>query len=271
MFLHYGDLSSSSSIARLIQHIQPDEIYNLGAQSHVKVSFEIPEYTTDIGALGPLRILEAMRESKHFCKYYQASSSEIFGNSPPKQNEQSYISPRSPYGVAKAMAYWNVKNYREGYSLFATNGILFNHEGPRRGETFVTRKITKAIANILSGKQDDLFLGNLDSKRDWGYAPEYCEAMWMIMQHDTPEDFVIATGEMHTIREFVELAFGIVNLDWTKYVKVDERYFRPTEVNELCGDASKAHKVLGWRPTVTFKSLVEIMLRNDLEQANIKY
>ena len=267
--LHYGDLTDGSSLSRLIRTVKPDEIYNLGAMSHVKVSFETPEYTCDANAMGTLRVLEAIRESGLLCKYYQASSSEMFGDSPPKQNEDTPFRPRSPYAVSKVAAYWMVKNYRESYGIFACNGILHNHESSRRGETFVTRKITKAIANIMTGQQDKLLLGNLDAQRDWGYAPEYCDAIYRMMQHDTPDDFVIATGEMHSVREFVELAFSLVDLDWSKYVVIDPRYFRPTEVDALCGDASKAKKLLGWEPKTTFQELVRIMLQHDLRSVGL--
>jgi GDPmannose 4,6-dehydratase len=270
LFMHYGDLSDSSQLINLIYNVQPDEIYHLGAQSHVRVSFDIPEYTGDITGLGVTRLLEAIRRSGIKCKLYQASSSEMFGSSPPPQNEQSPFQPRSPYAAAKVYAYWMVVNYREGYNLFACNGILFNHESPRRGETFVSRKITRAVANILAGKQDKLYLGNLKAKRDWGYTPEYIESMWKILQNGTPEDFVIGTGEAHSVQEFVQEAFGYVGLDWRKYVEIDPRYFRPTEVEELVADANKAKNSLGWQPKVKFADLVKIMIDADMRQMGLK-
>ena len=262
--LHYGDMSDSSQLSNLIYNLQPNEIYHLAAQSHVKVSFELPEYTGDVTGLGTTRILEAVRHSKIQTKFYQASSSELFGDSPPPQNEDTPFHPRSPYGAAKCYAYWMAKNYREGYGMFATNGILFNHESPRRGETFVTRKITKGIGNILRGKQDKIYLGNLQAKRDWGYAGDFVQAMWLMLQQDESDDYVIATGETHSVGEFLEEAFGFVNLDWRKHVVVDPKYFRPTEVDCLLGDASKARKALGWEPKVGFKQLVEMMVRVDM-------
>lgn len=263
--LHYGDLTDGNSIANLIHTIKPDEIYHLGAMSHVQVSFETPEYTTDVGALGTIRILETLRTMDNPPKLYNAASSELFGSSPPPQNEQTPFRPRSPYAIAKLASYWNVVNYREGYNLFTSNGILFNHEGQRRGETFVTRKITKAIANILKGTQDKLILGNIDAKRDWGYSPDYVEAMWLILQYDKPTDFVIATGEMHSIKEFLEVAFNYVNLDWTKYVLFNHpKYMRPTEVDALCGDSTKARMLLGWEPKTSFKELVKLMVKADI-------
>ncbi|MFN2589026.1 MAG: GDP-mannose 4,6-dehydratase [Actinomycetota bacterium] len=264
--MHYGDLSDSGSLVNLIRELEPDEIYHLGAQTHVKVSFEIPEYTADATGMGTIRMLEAIRASGVDTRFYQASSSEMFGATPPPQNEQTPFYPRSPYGVSKLFAYWAAVNYREAHGLFATNGILFNHESPRRGETFVTRKITRAVARIKTGIQQELYLGNLDSKRDWGYAPDYVDAMWRMLQQETPEDFVIATGEAHTPREFCELAFGHVGLDWERYVEVDPRYFRPTEVDYLLGDASKAKAVLGWEPTVRFEELVRLMVDADVKQ-----
>ncbi len=263
--LVYGNLMDGSRVTSLLAEIRPDEIYNLGAQSHVKVSFEQPEYTTDIDASGVTRLLEAIRSLGLKTRMYQASSSEMFGNIPPPQNESSPLAPRSPYAAAKAYAYWMCRTYREAYGLFVSNGILFNHESPRRGPTFVTRKITRAVARIKAGKQDELFLGNLDAKRDWGYAPDFVEGMWRMLQARKPDDFVLATGEAHSVREFCELAFGRVKLDWRKYVKVDPRYLRPTEVDHLCGDATKARKVLGWKPTVKFKELVECMVDADME------
>ncbi|MEW6680486.1 MAG: GDP-mannose 4,6-dehydratase [bacterium] len=264
--LVYGDLNDASSLNKIIRTIKPDEIYNLGAQSHVKVSFEVPEYTGEVVALGTTRMLEAIREAEISPKFYQASSSELFGNSPPPQNENTPFDPRSPYACAKAYAFYMVKNYREAYGLFATNGILFNHESPRRGETFVTRKVTMAVARIKLGLQKKLYLGNLEAKRDWGYAPEFCEAMWLILQQEKPDDYVIATGETHSVREFVEEAFSYVGLYWKEFVEIDPRYFRPTEVEVLIGDASKAKKKLNWKPKVTFKELVKIMVDADMEK-----
>jgi GDPmannose 4,6-dehydratase len=266
MFLHYGDLSDSVSLVKLIYALKPDEIYHLGAQSHVRVSFDIPEYTSDVTGLGTIRILEAIRETGVRSRFYQASSSEMFGKAQAvPQNEGTPFWPRSPYGVAKVFSYWATVNYRESYGLHASNGILFNHESPRRGETFVTRKVSRAVAAIKHGLQKELFLGNLDAKRDWGYAPEYVEGMWRILQRDEGEDFVMATGETHTVREFVEEAFAHVDLDWKKYVKHDVRYERPAEVDLLIGDASKAKKVLGWEPKVRFKELVHLLVDADLE------
>jgi len=266
LHLVYGDMNDASSLNKIIRTIKPDEIYNLGAQSHVKVSFEIPEYTGEIVALGTTRLLEAIREAEISPKFYQASSSELFGNTPPPQNEKSPFYPRSPYAAAKAYAFYMVKNYREAYGLFACNGILFNHESPRRGETFVTKKITRAAARIKLGKQEKLYLGNLEAKRDWGYAPEFCEAMWCILQQKEPDDYVIATGETHSVREFVEEAFSHLGLNWQDYVQIDPQYFRPTEVDLLIGDTSKAKEKLGWQPKVTFKELVKIMVDADMEQ-----
>lgn len=266
IFLHYGDLADSVQLVKLLYDLQPDEIYNIGAQSHVRVSFDIPEYTADITGVGTLRILEAIRESGIKCRFYQASSSEMFGKvAEVPQKETTPFHPRSPYGCAKVFAYWATVNYRESYRLFATNGILFNHESPRRGETFVTRKITRAAARIKLGLQDKLFMGNLDARRDWGYAPEYVEAMWLMLQHEIPDDFVIATGETHSIREFLQEAFTYLDLDWQEYVKIDPRYFRPAEVDLLIGDPSKARELLGWEPRVRFKELVRIMVDADLE------
>jgi GDPmannose 4,6-dehydratase len=248
----------------------PDEIYHLGAQSHVRVSFDMPEYTGDIVALGTTRLLEALRRSGIKAKFYQASSSEMFGMSSPPQNEATPFQPRSPYAVAKVYSYWMTVNYRDGYNLFTCNGILFNHESPRRGETFVTRKITRAIAGILANKQQYLHLGNLEAKRDWGYAPEYVETMRLMLQQEKPDDYVIGTGESHSVREFVGEAFAYVGLDWKQYVKIDPRYFRPTEVELLLADYTKAKKKLGWSPRVTFKELVRIMVDADLEGAGLK-
>jgi GDPmannose 4,6-dehydratase len=264
-FMHYGDLSDSGSLINLIRNLEPQEIYHLGAQSHVRVSFEIPEYTCDSTGMGTVRILEAIRASGVETKFYQASSSEIFGSAPPPQNESTAFHPRSPYGVAKLFAYWATVNYREAHGLFATNGILFNHESPRRGETFLTRKVTRAIARIKAGMQDKLYVGNLDAKRDWGFAPEYIEAMWLMVQHDTPDDFVIATGEAHSVREFCELAFDYAGLDWAQYVEIDPRYYRPAEVDHLCGDPSKAKRVLGWESKTSFEDLVRIMVDADVK------
>src|SRR5438477_1934128 len=264
--LHYGDLSDASSLARLISKIMPEEIYNLAAQSHVRVSFDGPEYTTDITGTGTVRLLEAIRETGINPRFYQASSSEMYGKvQEVPQTETTPFYPRSPYGCAKAFAYWATVNYRESYDLHASNGILFNHESPRRGETFVTRKISRAVAAIKQGLQRELFLGNLEAKRDWGYAPEYVEAMWRILQKDAGDDFVIATGETHTVREFAEAAFAHVDLDWKKFVKHDPRYERPAEVDLLIGDATKAKKILCWEPKVRFKDLVRIMVDADME------
>ncbi len=263
--MHYGDLSDSGSLINLIRELEPDEIYHLGAQTHVKVSFEIPEYTADATGMGTVRILEAIRASGVHTRFYQAGSSEMFGRSAPPQNERTSFYPRSPYGVAKVFAHWMTVNYREAHGLFAVNGILFNHESPRRGETFVTRKITRAVARIKAGLQDRLYLGNLDARRDWGYAPEYVEAMWLMLQQDAPEDFVIATGESHSVREFCELAFERVGLDWERYVEVDPRYYRPSEVDHLRGDASKAKRLLGWEPRTRFRELVELMVDADVQ------
>jgi GDPmannose 4,6-dehydratase len=263
--LHYGDLSDASALARLIGKIAPDEIYNLAAQSHVRVSFDGPEYTTDITATGTVRLLEAIRETGIKTKFYQASSSEMFGKAVEiPQRETTPFYPRSPYGCAKVYAYWITVNYREAYGLFTCNGILFNHESPRRGETFVTRKITRAIAHIQAGLQDKLYLGNLDAKRDWGYAKEYVEAMWLMLQQDQPDDYVIATNETHSVREFLEAAFGHAGLDWRKHVEIDENYFRPAEVDLLIGDYSKARQKLGWQPKTTFSELVKLMVDADI-------
>ena len=264
--LHYGDLNDASSISRLISKIKPDEIYNLGAQSHVRVSFDIPEYTTEIDALGTLRILDAIREEGVVTKFYQASSSELFGKTVEvPQKETTPFAPQSPYACAKLYALWITRNYREAYNIYACNGILFNHESPRRGETFVTRKITRGIARILAKKDEKIFLGNLDSKRDWGYAKDYVQAMWLMMQQDEPDDYVIATGETHSVREYLNEAFSLVGLRWEDYVEIDPRYFRPLEVDILMGDASKAEKKFGWKPTVSFEQLVRIMLEADLK------
>jgi GDPmannose 4,6-dehydratase len=264
LFVHFADLADSTSLIKLLYRLQPDEIYNLGAQSHVKVSFEIPEYTGDVTGLGTTRLLEAIRETGIQTKFYQASSSEMFGRvTEIPQRESTPFCPRSPYACSKVYAHWMVVNYREGYGLFACNGILFNHESPRRGETFVSRKITRAVARIRAGTQGKLFLGNLDAKRDWGYAPEYVEAMWQMMQLDRADDYVVATGETHTVREFVELAFDRAGLDWKQYVEIDPRYFRPTEVDVLQGDASKAKSIFGWEPKTRFRDLVNLMVDAD--------
>ena len=263
-FLHFVDLNDPLSLVRLIMSVEPDEIYNLGAQSHVRVSFDMPEYTTETVALGTLRLLEALRIVKAPVKFYQAGSSEMFGSTPPPQCETSIFSPQSPYAAAKLFAHHVAMQYREGYDLFICNGILFNHESPRRGETFVTKKITEAVANIVAGKQEHLYLGNLSAKRDWGYAPDYVEAMWLMLQQDQPDDYVIATGEMHSVEEFAATAFEHVGLEWQDFVRIDPRYYRPNEVNELCGDASKAREKLGWEPRVSFRELVGIMLDEDL-------
>jgi GDPmannose 4,6-dehydratase len=266
LFLHYGDLSDASGLSRLLGEVQPAEIYNLAAQSHVRVSFDSPEYTTDITASGTVRLLEAMRQGNVKARYYQASSSEMFGKVREiPQSENTPFYPRSPYGCAKVYSYWITVNYRESYGLHATNGILFNHESPRRGETFVTRKITRALAHILAGLQDKLYLGNLDAKRDWGYAKEYVEAMWLMLQQDKPDDYVVATGETHSIREFLEMAFSHVGLSWEKYVAIDPRYYRPAEVDLLIGDASKARRQLGWEPKTKFADLVKLMVDADIQ------
>ena len=266
LFLHYGDLSDSVSMTKLLYDLQPDEVYNLGAQSHVRVSFDIPEYTADVTGVGTIRILEAIRESGVKPRFYQASSSEMYGKvQEVPQTETTPFWPRSPYGCAKVFGYWATVNYRESYGLFASNGILFNHESPRRGETFVTRKISRAVAAIKLGLQKDLYLGNMDAKRDWGYAPEYVEGMWRMLQADQPGDYVLATNETHTVKEFVQEAFGHVGLEWEKYVKYDARYERPAEVDLLIGDPAKAKRELGWEPKVRFKELVQIMVDADLE------
>ena len=270
LFLHYSDLSDASSLITTLNRVRPDEVYNLGAQSHVKVSFEMPEFTADSTAMGTLRLLEAVRHVDHEVRFYQAGSSEMFGQvAESPQSETTVFRPRSPYAVSKVFAHQMTIQYREAYGIFASNGILFNHESPRRGPTFVTRKVTRGVAAILAGTLDKLYLGNLDAQRDWGFAPEYVDAMWRMLQHDQPDEFVVATGEMHTVREFVELAFRLVGLDWEEHVAIDPRYFRPTEVEELCGDATKARTVLGWEPTTTFPELVRIMLAADLLEAGL--
>jgi GDPmannose 4,6-dehydratase len=265
LHLLYGDLNDASSLNHILRTVRPDEIYNLGAQSHVRVSFDVPEYTGEITGLGAIRLLESIRESGIAPRYYQASSSELFGSAPAPQSEETRFHPRSPYGVAKLYAFWSTVNYREAYGMFACNGILFNHESPRRGETFVSRKITRAAARIKLGLQDKLFLGNLDAKRDWGYAGDYVEAMWLMLQHERADDFVIATGETHTVRDFLDHAFARLDLDWKKHVEIDPRYFRPSEVDELCGDMSKARRELRWEPKVHFAELVQMMVDADLD------
>ncbi|NPV57465.1 MAG: GDP-mannose 4,6-dehydratase [Anaerolineae bacterium] len=265
LYLHYGDLTTTETMLDLIYNVRPDEVYNLAAQSHVRVSFDMPEYTGDITALGTTRILEAVRKSGVRTRFYQASSSEMFGSASPPQGENTPFEPRSPYAAAKVYAYWITRNYREGYNLYACNGILFNHESPRRGETFVTRKITRALAAIIAGTQKHLYLGNLDSHRDWGYAPEYVEAMWLMLQQDVAADYVLGTGETHSPREFLEEAFSYVGMDWQEYVRIDPRYFRPTEVDYLLADASAAREKLGWQPKVNFRELVRIMVDADME------
>ena len=264
LFLHYGDLTDGSRLATLLAEIKPDEIYNLAAQSHVRVSFDEPEYTGDTTGLGTIRLLEAIRQSVPEAKFYQASSSEMFGAANPPQNEETEFYPRSPYGVAKVYSFWITKNYREAYGIFASNGILFNHESPRRGETFVTRKITRAVARIAKGVQKELYLGNLDARRDWGYAPEYVVGMWQMLQADKPDDFVLGTGTDLSVKDFVRLSFEHVNLDWEKFVKFDEKYLRPTEVDSLVGDSAKAEKTLGWKASVGPEKLAAIMVDHDI-------
>jgi GDPmannose 4,6-dehydratase len=267
VYLHYGDLSVSGQLTDLLHDIRPDEIYHLGAQSHVRVSFDMPEYTGDVTGLGTLRLLEAIRRTKIPARFYQASSSEMFGAAPPPQSETTLFQPQSPYAAAKVYAYYLVLNYRDAYKIFACNGILFNHESPRRGETFVTRKVTRAAARIKLGLQDRLFLGNMDAKRDWGYAGDYVEAMWLMLQQDHPDDFVVATGETHSVREFVERVFTRLDLDWQQYVAIDQRYFRPTEVDVLLGNPAKALGRLGWSPKVSFDQLIDMMVASDMEMA----
>lgn len=264
LFLHYGDLSDGARLITLMSEIDPDEVYNLAAQSHVRVSFDEPEHTGDTTGIGSIRLLEAVRLAGVKCRFYQASSSEMFGASPPPQNEETLFYPRSPYGAAKVYSYWVTRNYREAYGLFAVNGILFNHESPRRGETFVTRKITRAVARIKAGLENDLYMGNLDAVRDWGYAPEYVEGMWRMLQADEPDDYVLATGGNYSVRDFLTTAFEHAGLDWEKHVKFDERYLRPTEVDALVGDASKAERVLGWKPSVHTPDLAKIMVDADI-------
>ena len=264
LFLHYGDLTDGAGLRQVLTACQPDEVYNLGAQSHVRVSFDQPVYTAQVDAIGTLRLLEAIRDLGLPTKFYQASSSEMFGQvAETPQTEKTPFHPRSPYGCAKVFSYWQTVNYREAYGMFACNGILFNHESPRRGETFVTRKITRAATRIREGIQEKLYLGNLDARRDWGFAGDYVEAMWLVLQQEQPDDYVIATGETHSVREFVEEVFGLLGLDWKKCVEIDPRYFRPAEVDMLLGDASKARKVLGWKPRITFKALAKMMTEHD--------
>jgi GDPmannose 4,6-dehydratase len=271
LHLHYGDLTDGTAMRRVLEKVQPGEVYNLGAQSHVKVSFEEPEYTADTDGLGTLRLLESIRDYVDRCKadvrFYQAGSSEMFGATAPPQNESTPFYPRSPYAVAKVAAHWFGINYREAYGMYVCNGILFNHESPRRGETFVTRKITRAVGRIREGLQDTLYLGNMDAKRDWGFAGDYVEAMWMMLQQDKPDDYVVATGESYSVEQFVQAAFAEAGLSWEDHVKIDPRYFRPTEVDALCGDASKARKALGWKPRVGFDQLVKMMVEADTELA----
>jgi GDPmannose 4,6-dehydratase len=269
LILHYGDMSDSARLARLIDEVRPAEVYNLAAQSHVKVSFEAPEYTSDVDALGTLRLLEAIYHTDPKIRIYQASTSELFGSAPPPQNERTAFHPRSPYGVSKTFAFWITVNYREAYGMYASNGILFNHESPRRGETFVTRKISRAVARIVAGRQEALYLGNLDARRDWGYAPDYVKAMWMMLQHPEPMDMVFATGEQHSVREFAELAFEFVGLDWQRYVRIDRAYLRPAEVDTLLGDSTLARQVLDWQPTASFEELVRIMVEADLVEEGL--
>jgi GDPmannose 4,6-dehydratase len=275
LFLHYGDLADGTGLRRILERVQPDEVYNLGAQSHVKVSFEQPEYTADIVAVGTLRLLEALRDymahSGRPVRFYQAGSSEMYGAAAPPQNEQTPFYPRSPYAVSKVAAYYYAVNYREAYGMFICNGLLFNHESPRRGETFVTRKITRALGRIMTHLQQKLYLGNLEARRDWGYAGDYVEAMWLMLQQDKPGDYVVATGHSYSVREFLEEAFGAVGLDWQACVEVDPSYFRPTEVDILLGDATKAREELGWQPRVTFPALVRMMVDHDLELARQEF
>jgi len=266
LFLHYAELSDSSRLARLIYELQPDEVYHLGAQSHVRVSFDMPEYTLDTTGMGTVRLLESIRDAGVRPRFYQASSSEMFGSAPPPQSETTAFHPRSPYGVAKVLGYWTAVNYRESYDMFCVNGILFNHESPRRGETFVTRKITRALARIKAGLQDKLYLGNLDAARDWGYAPDYTLGMWQMLQHDQPDDYVLATGQSHTVREFLAEAAALLDIDWEKHTAIDQNYFRPAEVDALRGDPGKARQAFGWQPTVAFHELIRIMVNADVKQ-----
>jgi GDPmannose 4,6-dehydratase len=266
LFLHYSDLAEGAGLVRLLHQLQPDEVYHLGAQSHVRVSFDMPEYTGDVTGLGTIRLLEALRDAEVNARFYQASSSEMFGATPPPQNEETPFYPRSPYGAAKVYAYWVTRNYREAYGMFAVNGILFNHESPRRGETFVTRKVTRAVARIAAGLQESLFHGNQDAVRDWGYAPEYTDAMWRMLQADAADDYTVATGTGYSVRDFVEHAFGAADLEWQKHVKFDERYLRPTEVDALIGDASRARDRLGWEAKVHTPELARIMVDADRKE-----
>jgi GDPmannose 4,6-dehydratase len=266
MFLHYGDLTDGVNITNLIHQIQPTEVYNLGAQSHVQVSFTMPQYTAQVDAVGAVALLESIRASGVQCRYYQASTSELYGSTPPPQNEESVFRPRSPYAAAKLMAYWSTVNYREAYGVHATNGILFNHESPRRGETFVTRKITRAVAKIATGNRDKLYLGNLDSIRDWGYAKEFVESMWLMLQQENPDDYVVATGEQATVRDFARVAFEHAGLNYKEFIEVDKRYVRPTEVDALVGDPSKAEKALGWKAKTHWKELAKLMVDADIEK-----
>jgi GDPmannose 4,6-dehydratase len=270
LFLNYGDLSDSEQISRIIYKIEPDEIYHLGAQSHVRISFDIPEYTGNITALGVTRLLETIKASEKAIRFYQASSSEMFGMAKPPQNEFTPFHPRSPYAISKVYGFWTVVNYREGYNIFACNGILFNHESPRRGETFVTRKITRAVAHILAKKQDKLYLGNIKVKRDWGYAPEYVEVMWKILQQDKPDDYVVGTGEAHSVEEFLKTAFDYAGVDYKKYVEIDKRYYRPTETEDLIAGNTKAKKALNWQPKIKFKELVKVMVDADMRSIGLK-
>jgi GDPmannose 4,6-dehydratase len=271
LVLHYGDLTDGTALRRVLERVDPDEVYNLGAQSHVRVSFDIPEYTAEVVALGTLRLIEAVRDhvthGGRRVRYYQAGSSEMFGAAPPPQKEETPFYPRSPYGASKLAAHWFAINYREAHGLFICNGILFNHESPRRGETFVTRKVTRAVGRIKEGLQEKLYLGNLDARRDWGYAADYVEAMWLMLQQEKPDDYVVATGEAHSVRDFVEIAFAEAGLDWRRHVAIDQRYFRPTEVDALCGDAAKARRILGWQPRVNFRELIQMMVARDIELA----
>ena len=269
LYLHYGDLTGAEELSNLIYNLEPDEVYHLGAQSHVGVSFDMPGYTGEVTGLGTTRILEAMRRSGIKARFYQASSSEMFGNAPAPQSESTPFRPQSPYACAKVYGYWMVVNYRDGYGMFTANGILFNHESPRRGETFVSRKITRAIAGILAGTQKKLYLGTLTSKRDWGYAPEYVEVMWRMLQHDSPGDYAVGTGESHSVQEFLEKAFAYAGLEWRQHVEIDQRYVRPTDVALLKADASKARRELGWEPKVRFDGLVKIMVDADMEAAGL--
>jgi GDPmannose 4,6-dehydratase len=271
LFLHYGDMTDSSNLNRVLEKVQPDEIYNLAAQSHVQISFEVPEYSAEVDALGVLRLLDAIRETKVKARFYQASTSELYGKvNQPRQDEKSPFYPRSPYAAAKLFGYWTVVNYREAYGLFACNGILFNHESPRRGENFITRKITLGTAQILAGKLDYITMGNMEARRDWGYAPEYVELMWKMLQSERPVDYVVGTGEQHSVQEFTEAAFAYAGLDWRKYVRTDPRYLRPTEVDELCADPARANKELGWSPQVKFAELVNVMLDADMRAFSLK-